>query len=424
ASIIQTAAYTGPQGAQGADYIAGFNGKGDPYFSTTATLPPGHGLTVAVSWPKGYVAEPTETEKAMHRIESNMPSLIAVLAVLILLAYYYFAWNKVGRDPEKRPPFPRFHPPRGISPAAARTIMRMGYDDKAFAAAMINLAVKGYATISEESKFFSSTYVMSRTGASAKACNLSRGEKLAADALFGGSDVVEISRSNRSQIRSANKRLAAFLQLEHEKIHFLTNKQWLIPGILVTLVTLGALALTSRQPPVAGFLSLWLAGWTTGVTFLLYTVIRLFRSGSFVGGILSSLFAIPFVGGEIFGLFAYAEVTSFPATAGLIVLFLLNAVFYFLLKAPTAEGRIIMDEIEGYKLFLETTEKDRLNIMNPPDVTPEVFEKNLPYAVALNVEHEWSERFESHLQRMGQQVSGYSPHWYHGSSMSSLGRAL
>ncbi|WP_167590384.1 DUF2207 domain-containing protein [Oceanidesulfovibrio indonesiensis] len=416
ASVLQVAAYTGPAGAKGTNYIAGFDDQGDPHFETTAPLPPSHGLTVAVAWPKGIVAEPTDTEKFMQGLRANMSSVIVLLAATVLFLYYYVAWFKVGRDPEKGTPFPRFRPPHGVSPAGARTIMRMGYDNKAFAAAVVNMAVKGYVEISQEKALLGSTsFTLTRTGKTARECNLSRGEKLAADALFAGSDIAGISRSNRINIRRAAKRLSTFLELEHEKVHFLTNKQWLIPGIAITLFTLVALALASRQPPVAGFLSLWLAGWTTGVTFLLLTAYRLFRSGSIAAGLFSSLFAIPFVAGELFGLFAYSQVTSMPATAGIIMLFLLNGLFYFLLKAPTIEGRTIMDEIEGYKLFLETTEKDRLNIMNPPDVTPEVFEKHLPYAMALDVENKWSQRFESQLERMGQPSSTYSPHWYHGS---------
>lgn len=417
ASVLQMAGYTGPVGAKGKDFLSGFDDNGDPRFETTAPLPPGNGLTIAVSWPKGIVVEPSGTQKTLQTLRANLPSVVIILAIAALLLYYYIAWTKVGRDPEKGTPFPRFHPPRGVSPAAARTIMRMGYDNKAFAAAMVNLAVKGYVEITQEEKIFGrSIFTLTRTGRLANECNLSKGEKLAADALFAGSNEIRISPTNRTQIRRANKRLSAFLQLEHEKIHFLTNKKWLIPGILITLATLGLLALTGRQPPVAGFLSIWLAGWTTGVTFLVLSVFKSFRSGSYGAGLFMSVFAIPFVAGELFGLFAYANATSYPAAAGIIVLFLLNAMFYFLLKAPTMEGQAIMDEIEGYKLFLETTEKDRLNVMNPPDVTPEVFEQNLPYAIALDVENEWSERFEGQLERMGQQSSGYSPAWYHGTS--------
>ena len=71
----------------------------------------------------------------------------------------------------------------------------------------------------------------------------------------------------------------------------------------------------------------------------------------------------------------------------------LNTLFYHLLKAPTRIGRTMLDKIEGFKLFLSVTEKDRLNLLNPPEQTPELFEKYLPYALALGVEQAWAEQF-------------------------------
>lgn len=52
-----------------------------------------------------------------------------------------------------------------------------------------------------------------------------------------------------------------------------------------------------------------------------------------------------------------------------------------MLKAPTLAGRRLMDEIEGLKLYLEVAEKHRLNLLNPPDRTPDHFEALLPYVV-------------------------------------------
>ena len=45
-------------------------------------------------------------------------------------------------------------------------------------------------------------------------------------------------------------------------------------------------------------------------------------------------------------------------------------VFYHLLKAPTLAGAAIRDQIDGFRMFLDTAEKDRLEILNPPEVTP------------------------------------------------------
>jgi uncharacterized membrane protein len=61
-------------------------------------------------------------------------------------------------------------------------------------------------------------------------------------------------------------------------------------------------------------------------------------------------------------------------------------------------------------------EADELNFRNPPEKTPELFEAYLPYALALDVEQLWAERFHGMLSRAGSE--GYRPGWYRGNSWS------
>jgi len=92
---------------------------------------------------------------------------------------------------------------------------------------------------------------------------------------------------------------------------------------------------------------------------------------------------------------------------------LLAAVSYCRLTVPTPEGWKRLDEIEGLKLFLGVAEADRLRLLNPPDFTPALYEKLLPYAIALGVEMVWSRRFSAALA--GSQTE-YQPDWYDGSN--------
>ena len=145
-----------------------------------------------------------------------------------------------------------------------------------------------------------------------------------------------------------------------------------------------------------------------------------------------TLFALPFFAGEVFGLAAFSSAVSPLAAIFLVVIVMINVLFYHLLKAPTLMGRKIMDKIQGFKLYLSVAEKERLNILNPPERTPELFEKYLPYALALDVENEWSEQFATVLAASA--VGGrYRPTWYNGNSWrtdgirgvtSSLGNSL
>ncbi len=92
------------------------------------------------------------------------------------------------------------------------------------------------------------------------------------------------------------------------------------------------------------------------------------------------------------------------------------------MKAPTIKGRQTMDQIEGLKLYLSVAEKDRLNQLNPPEKTPQVFEKFLPYALALDVEQQWCEQFADVMAR-AQDGKDYTPAWYTGRHFTTSGLA-
>src|SRR5204863_4406221 len=132
-----------------------------------------------------------------------------------------------------------------------------------------------------------------------------------------------------------------------------------------------------------------------------------------------------FVGGLVLALYALSGLISLPASVALVVGGFSAYIFYHLLKAPTLAGAKILDEIDGFRVFLNTAEKDRLEKLNPPAVTPEVFEKFLPYAIALDCENTWSKKFEEEAAAAGiePRASSYSPGWYSGRSFGNLGAA-
>ena len=101
----------------------------------------------------------------------------------------------------------------------------------------------------------------------------------------------------------------------------------------------------------------------------------------------------------------------------------MHLAFLFLMKAPTPAGRRIMDEIEGFKMYLDTAEQDRLDRMRSPQLTPEVFETFLPFAFALGVENNWCDRFTREFPEDLAKSGGYHPAWYLGShsGLSTLG---
>jgi uncharacterized membrane protein len=101
----------------------------------------------------------------------------------------------------------------------------------------------------------------------------------------------------------------------------------------------------------------------------------------------------------------------FPGIAPYILV-ALAARGFSLLQAPSKSGRDVMDHIEGFRQYLGVAEEDRLNFLNPPEKTPELFEKFLPFAIALDVENAWAKRFAGVLAAAGAAAAVAS--WYTG----------
>ena len=66
-----------------------------------------------------------------------------------------------------------------------------------------------------------------------------------------------------------------------------------------------------------------------------------------------------------------------------IAILVIHLLFLYLMRAPSIKGRLLMDRLEGFKEYLKVAERDDLNLRNPPNLTPDLFEAYLPYALAF-----------------------------------------
>lgn len=85
---------------------------------------------------------------------------------------------------------------------------------------------------------------------------------------------------------------------------------------------------------------------------------------------------------------------------------------FFISGRRTQKGYEIQDYLKGFKLFLETTERDRYTFHNAPEKSPEQFMEYLPYAIAFGVEEKWAKVFEG--------ITVPNPDWYDGGSVGSF----
>lgn len=426
ASYLGLRGYTGRWGERGSDFSGALDNHRNPLFHA-ADLPPHHNLTIVVTWPKGLVEEPTREQRIHWFLDDNKGALTGMAGMILALLYYILAWMNVGRDPAPGSIVPLYEPPDNMSPAAMRYLKRMKFDDKAYSSAILNLGARGYATISRDD---ARQYSLTRSPKYHEIeATLSPDEKAVVRALFGNGNTLVFKQSNHTVISASRSALRANLKATIEKIYFLNNTGYVVPGIVITVLTFAALVgmdLVNRGP-VLLFMMVWLSGWTVGVTFLLKSVFQAWRSVKAEGllhgnaeAIPITLLSIPFVIFEIIGLAVLFFSAGLAVALIMMTMLGINALFHHLLKAPTRTGRQLLDRIDGFAMFLSAVDGHRLNTMTPPEKTPQLFERFLPYALALGVEHAWAEQFTAVLAAAGQTSGGYSPSWYAGASIGAF----
>lgn len=357
-------AYTGPIGSTAQEYDARIDVDGNVHFEAREPLSAVNGLTIVVTWPKGFVEAPTRLDRIGWLLDDNRNLLVAFAGFVLLLIYYVPVWRSHGKDPEEGVIVPRYEPPEGFSPASLRYIRQMYYDTKVMTAAVVNLAVKGYLRINKQGD----THSLTKLDPAPTAPPLAPGEQELYDALFGASRAIGLAAENHTVMGRAKSAHRKSLIADYKHKYFQTNAYLNLPAVVIVIgTTLAALNVGSGPTP--------------------------------------------FVLGAI------------------VVMFLTMAFFAIIMKRPTLRGRKLLDEMVGFKDYLEIAEKDEMNLRNPPEKTPQLFESYLPYALALGVDQEWSEKFAAVLAAVrGPDGNTYQPGWYNGrwstSSFSSNAKSL
>lgn len=361
ANDLTAEAYTGSFRDTGQDYTSGIDASGRVRFETTKPLRALNGLTVVVGWPKGYVTPPTKMQRFGWLIDDNANLLAALIGLVVLLAYYIPVWRRFGKDPEEGVLVTRYEPPDGFSPASLRYIRQMYYDDKVMTAAVVNLAVKGYLRIDLEEGAdgflgigkTQDKYSLVRIPPYKNQAPMAPGEQELYDSLFASGTSITLENENHEELGKAKEAHRKSLKKDYREHYFRWNGLMNVPPVLIFIATV----------------IVWLGAGTSVLS------------------------------------------------AAVIILMVVTTVFFAtIMKRPTMRGRKLLDEVIGFKDYLEVAEKDELNLRNPPEKTPALFETYLPYALALGVEQLWAEKFAAVLAAVRQtDGSAYQPTWYNGS---------
>ncbi|MCP4386261.1 MAG: DUF2207 domain-containing protein [Hyphomicrobiales bacterium] len=427
---VRWTAFTGRFGDPGDAFTGSVAGDGQLTVTTTAPLAPREGLSVAIEIPPGLIASPSGAQAFGYWFLDNRRFVLGGVGLIGVLIFYVFIWRAVGRDPPKGTIIPLFHPPDGISPALAGYVRDFGWRGgwREFTAAALSLAVKGLMVFDDSGE----DIVLSRTEADLPAKGLPPGESAIYRWVKGRGGKVTINKSSGKSLSSAFKGFKSAVENENRGRFFKRNTGYLILGLALTALVIFLVLVFGDLPEAE--IGLLIASVVIGV-FLGVFVIPLVRAllgsrsvGTTVAvgfnlivlvvigaGFVSTIGGVGAVLPDGYGTSLLRAIAANGFPLMLVVGFAaMNGVFYYLLRAPTAAGRVVMDHIEGLELYIRTAESNRMNLVGAPDLDATQFERLLPYAVALDAEKPWSEAFEaafSRAQSTDSGRSGYRPAW-------------
>ena len=346
AGSLRAQAFTGAYGSAGHDATTEINGSGVA-FETTNPLPMRGGLTIDVYLPKEILREPGPLARALWFLQSN----VIVFLPLWTLAVMGTLWWFKGRDPDPGVSVAAmYEPPKGMTPAEAGTLLDDSLDSRDISSTLIDLAVRGYVKIEETEQkillFTTKGYTFHLLKPREQWTGLAPHENIMLENVFSGGSVT---------------------QLSDLKNRFYTALPVIKEDVFAALRTKG---MYSLAPESAG----------------LYTV----------GGLIAV--AVPFALAQFSGV--WNLFSSGPLLIVCVVVALAIAwLFGRKMTCTTALGARTRAAILGFQEFMNRVDADRIKRM-PPDT----FEKYLPYAMALGVEHHWAKAFEGILQQ--------PPQWY------------
>ncbi len=342
---VDALCFTGPQGAVATDCTIE-RSAGSMGFSASRAFGAREGLTLVLALPKGVLPEPSRFAQALDRASDFLSAWL--LVPLAAFAGMYSLWKRNGRDPESPNAAiaVRYEPPEGLTPAEVGTVIDERVDISDVTATIVDLAVHRVLRIHERETrtlllFSQRDYELEKLR---EPSDRKPFEQLLVRHLFATGDRVRVSElRNNFYLHLPGVRDAIYTGLSGEDGYFAGNPE----QVKVRWSVAGALAI--------------------GLSFFAMLI-----SESLVAGIAGIA-----AGGIVLG-------------------------FGRAMARRTPLGRRALDEIHGFREFLERVDEDRLEREGVH--TKERFEALLPYAIVLGCGDAWAAAFADIYDR--------PPDWY------------
>ncbi len=378
----KTICFTGKHGSKEKNCTATF-ADGKANFATQLPLYPGEGLTVVYGFDEGIVQtfdfEELPPQDNLHYIQDPEPTWLEIffnkiggwgLGLLALVYPIFYARQEKKKVAVDKPIIPKYEPPQGIHPSLLGTVIDNSFDKKDFTAGIIDLAVNGYLEI-EKRKVkgvlwgFSDEYFLKRNPAKKRFSSeiqkeIYEGlfkEYLNLDALYF-KDLSKLTKNDFANMVVLNGNTAKETGKMVDEVSMTKLRSILysiFKNIEFQIKKIGKQYFRGISGQGIGIILALIVG--VGGLGLLATMSMY----------ISEIVVMGLFGGGIIGLL------------GLLILF----------PKRTKEGFELAHEAKCYREFLETADIDKLDWAEKQ----EIFEKNLPYAVAFGLTEKWAKVF-------------------------------
>ena len=381
------------------------------------TLPPNNGFTVRITLPEGYFEK--------QKLKISIFDFIAICLPIIFLIIAIFEWEKYGKD-EKPVETVEFNPPDNMNSLDVAYAYKGKVNSNDVVSLLIYLANKGYIKIKVEetgSKLLKSkSYKIIEVK---KYDGNDENERLFLERLFKNGTIYRTENNNVFRCVTKSDLEESFYKtvneiIDNENTSELKNKifekgVWnrakiIILSLLVILtMSIGPL-LNGTRIKTTVIANLVLVAIT--MLFYLFALSSKFNNTRVKNIII--LFVISF-----FASFSFVFVILYDIVSEIIInmnklglielgIQVISLIFIMILvtlmKRRTKYGTEVLGRILGFKTFLKTAEKEKLETLVNQD--PEYFYNILPYAYVLGVSDEWIKNFET--------ISLMPPEWYVG----------
>ncbi len=406
----QAAITSGPDG-YGHNYKITKDKGNDLSFVITFPLAPYEELTILANWAEKNSAPLFQNGKLDRFIIEHGTTGVALIAFLFILSYYLATWFSLRKNQEKQDIKATPIQKGDLTPAVLNYALNKKISPKSLFIVLLNMAAKNFLAFDEKND---GTLILIKL--TDKETGLTPLEKRVADKLFiKESTSFSLTNANVLRLKRLMTDIEKSLLKEYRKKFTVFPHTYFLFGILMAVIAVAAISSMSLFPSITALTSAACAACLIPTTIIATKVYMQIREQSFKeykGRLFKSILImlLPII--VMSALSVYYSIQTTPATTiFFFALLVCIGVFKVLLRSPSVLGNSILENMEGYKLYLSSQDDTLLNVMrNAEQKIKSLYGKHVPFAAAMGLDQLWTRRFIAFSETENQ----LKPDWYKG----------